>query len=74
MWGGLRLQLWFSTSWILQQPGLSVCYELMGEDERSKATMQINHLSVLQWEKREEISLKHYNHMAVPFNSTQSSR
>ena len=25
---------------------LSVCHELMGRDERSKATMQINHLSV----------------------------
>lgn len=64
----------FATPCILQEWSLSVCYELMGRDERSKAAMQINHLSVLQWERRQEISLEHYNHMATPFNSTQSRR
>lgn len=64
----------FSAPCILQGRSLSACYELMGRDERSKAAMQINHSSVLHWERRQEISSEHYNHMAIPFNSTQRAR
>lgn len=43
----------------------------MGWDERSKAAVQINH-SVLQWERRQEISLEHYNHTAPPLYAEQT--
>lgn len=56
----------FSTPWILQERRLSVCYKLIGRDGRSKAAMQINYLSVLQWERRQEIRIEHNNHMAAP--------
>lgn len=72
--GGLTVTVMVSLRLVfLQERSSSVCYELMGRDERSKAAMQINHLSVPQWERRQEISLEH-NHMAIPFNSTQSRR
>lgn len=42
----------------LQERRLSVRYELMGRDERSKAAMQIKRPSVGRWERRQEISLE----------------
>lgn len=45
-WGAYSYSYGFSTPCILLERSLSVCRELMGRDERSKAAMQINHLSV----------------------------
>lgn len=62
----------YSTPFILQRQILSGCYELMGWDKRSKAALHINHSSVLRWERRQEITLKHYNCMATHFNCMQT--
>lgn len=47
----------------------------MGRDKRSKAALHRNHSSaVVQWERRQKISLKPRNHMATHFYSKKRKR
>lgn len=47
----------------------------MGRDKRSKAALHRNHSSaVLQWERRQKISLKPRNHMATHFYAKKRKR